>query len=154
MAEINDEQIAVEAYLIWERAGKPDGNKESHFFRGMSISQVHWMFARMNLEARKYCSPDILNDISSSVDGWQERFYRGSYKGKNLKNPRKNNNIVIKDGKMIHGGVFHPEIQMEEETIESDEKTSKLVQGWTIEEGMGECIISNSRLNDIDIKGQ
>ena len=41
---------------------------------------------------------------------------------------------------------------MEEETIKSDEKTLEL--GWTIEEGMGECIISNSRLNDIDIKGQ
>lgn len=94
----------------------------------------------MNLESSRDCSPEILKEIAKQEDGWQQNFRYGSYKGRNLTKPRKNNNIIIKDGKMIHGGVFHPEIQLEDE--DHNDQPHKLKLGWTIKEEIGIVVVN------------
>lgn len=148
MGEIDEKSIAIEAYRIWQKAGCPDGSKKSAFWRDKTIAEVQWMAARMNLESSRDCSPEILKEIEKQGDGWQHRFYNGAYMGRSLTKPRKNNNIVIKDGEIIHGGLLHPEIQLEIEDY--DDKPNNLKLGWTIKEEIGECCSNFAALSKVE----
>ncbi len=147
MGEIDEKAIAIEAYRIWQKAGCPDGSRKSTFWKDKTIAEAQWMAARMNLESSRDCSPEILKEIAKQEDGWQENFRYGSYRGRNLTKPRKNNNIIIKDGKMIHGGVFKPEIQLD---VEDYDNNPNLKAGWTIEEEIGVCCANLDSLSKIE----
>lgn len=60
-AYLTQENIAREAYFVWERAGRPDGEQE---FAGRKLRDNHWFSAIERLELAAEMDADHLSNCS------------------------------------------------------------------------------------------